>query len=208
MKIEINTGHSFCFHIMVIVSGVAQVVEWLLAYAVFLVFAFKTPPAWRSLAGNDSRNRWHTRCFSAQTEPKIASSTPNSSRPHQLSQDATTHREPASHVFGVSAMAALQTRVGRTAHRQPAQRTTQHRYAAFATRRTSHDATADRALGHELDAAARRLHIDRQIFEHLGSRHQQTPAVQQLTIRALKVVVHMSMRIAENRSDAWCECKR
>ena len=98
-------------------------------------------------------------------------------------------------MFGVSAVPTVQAGVGRTAYRQPAQATVQHRLLAGRTGGRP-DPAAVQALRHELDAPGR-VDVAGQILQHLGPLHQQTPPVQHFRVAALKVVVQVAIAVAQ-----------
>lgn len=99
----------------------------------------------------------------------------------------------------MAAVAALQARVGRSAHRQSAQGAVQQRPPALAARGRRRHLGAAGALGDEFDAALL-VSVGGQILEHLGAMDEQPPAVQHFGVGALEVVVQQLLRVAQNRA--------
>lgn len=105
------------------------------------------------------------------------------------------------HVQRVSPVATMETRSGGPFHRQLAQGTVQQwglANGATGPLRAAIAVHADGVQRHHVHASsARLLRRHRQILEHLGPSHQQTPPVQEIGIATLQVVVEHAMLLGQ-----------
>lgn len=112
--------------------------------------------------------------------------------------------KPHFHVRRVPPMAAMQTCSGSSLHRQLTEGTIEQRGSANGATsplRATIAIHTDHVQCHHIHSTARRLlRGHRQVFEHLGSGHDQTPTMQQICVALLQVIVEESMLVCqENR---------